>query len=131
MKKSNFQKYDQQLQAEKIERRIQTMGFSKYHNRRLRSVIRGRLNDFVKLTGSSNSYIDDLGCTFEEFKAYILPNLPKGMKWEDRGFYGWHFDHIKSLCVFDLTDKKQFKEASHYTNIQPLTMQDNFRKKRI
>ena len=34
-------------------------------------------------------------------------------------------DHVRPLSSFDLTDPNQPKEASHFSNIQPLLKQDN------
>jgi hypothetical protein len=34
----------------------------------------------------------------------------------------------KPPALFDLTDRKQFLEACHYTNLQPLWAVDNIRK---
>ena len=34
-------------------------------------------------------------------------------------------DHVRSLSAFDLTNPNQLKEASHYSNIEPLFKRDN------
>jgi hypothetical protein len=48
------------------------------------------------------------------------------MTWDNWTTDGWHIDHIKPLASsFDLTDRKQFLEACHYTNLQPLWAKDN------
>lgn len=39
-----------------------------------------------------------------------------------------NIDHIKPLASFDLTDRSQFLEACHYTNLQPLWSEDNIEK---
>lgn len=74
------------------------------------------------------STVKDLGCPIPEFIVYIESKFTEGMTWENRGLKGWHFDHIKPLSLFDLTDINQFKEACHYTNIQPLWAVDNMKK---
>ena len=39
-----------------------------------------------------------------------------------------HLDHVRPLSSFDLKNYEQLKEASHYTNIQPLLAKDNLTK---
>jgi len=34
----------------------------------------------------------------------------------------------KALANFDLTDRQQFLEANHYTNLRPLWAEDNLKK---
>lgn len=48
------------------------------------------------------------------------------MSWDNYG--KWHIDHIKPLADFDLSDPKQFKEACHYSNLQPLWAEENHKK---
>jgi hypothetical protein len=40
----------------------------------------------------------------------------------------WEIDHIIPLWKFDLEDSIQFKQAVHYTNLQPLTIEDHKKK---
>ena len=42
------------------------------------------------------------------------------MKWNNI-----ELDHVRPLSSFDLKDYEQLKEASHYSNIQPLLAKDN------
>jgi hypothetical protein len=50
------------------------------------------------------------------------------MTWDNWSLDGWHIDHIKPLNKFDLSDRSQFLEAVHYTNLQPLWAVDNLSK---
>jgi len=51
--------------------------------------------------------------------------LPKVLNYS---YTGWHIDHKKALANFDLTDREQFLQAMHYTNLQPLWAKDNISK---
>ena len=68
-----------------------------------------------------------LGCSVGVFKRYIEAQFKPGMTWANRGKV-WHMDHIKPCAFFDLTDKNQQRECFHYTNFQPLIIEENFHK---
>jgi len=93
--------------------------------------LRARLNQRIKrfLNGVKvGSAIQELGCTNEELIQYLESKFQIGMSWDNYGKYGWHIDHMKPLAAFDLTDLEQFKQACHYTNLQPLWARDNLEK---
>lgn len=50
------------------------------------------------------------------------------MSWDNYGYWGWHVDHIRPICSFDISDIDEVKKAFHYTNLQPLWREDNQRK---
>jgi hypothetical protein len=91
---------------------------------RLRVRVRKALQHGVK----GGSAVKDLGCTLDELRAHITAQFEPGMTWDNWGLYGWHIDHIIPLASFDLTDPAQFKQAAHYTNLQPLWAGDNMAK---
>lgn len=93
---------------------------------RLQAILRGRLTKTVRRSIRAGSAVRDLGCTIEEFMAYIADRFLPGMSWENWG--KWHLDHIRPLASFDLSDREQFLAACHYTNLQPLWAVDNLRK---
>lgn len=67
-----------------------------------------------------------LGCSFEEFKAYLEGLFSPGMTWENRGKFGWHIDHIYPLS--SAKDAAELEKLCHYTNMQPLWAKDNHSK---
>ena len=97
---------------------------------KLRMLIRGRINSFLKKKNIEkiDSTFNNLGCTIEELKIHIENQFVEGMTWDNWKKDGWHIDHIRPLNSFDLTDPTQFKEAIHYTNLQPLWWRDNIQK---
>jgi hypothetical protein len=53
------------------------------------------------------------------------------MTWENYGKYGWHVDHKIPLFA-GKGDKEEIIKLCHYTNLQPLWHDDNYKKgKRI
>lgn len=94
---------------------------------KLATNLRSRLCHALKLTKGGSS-IKDLGCSISELKQHLESKFQPNMTWENYGRNGWHIDHIKPLSSFDLTNRKQFLEACHYTNLQPLWAKDNIRK---
>lgn len=98
--------------------------------------LRVSLNKILKRRDikKSTSVVRAIGCTQAEFVAHIesqfYPNKETGemMTWENHGVWGWHLDHIKPLCSFNLSDPKEVKLANHYTNLQPLWAKENIRK---
>lgn len=70
-----------------------------------------------------------IGCSLDELRAHLEKQFKPGMNWDNWSFRGWHIDHIKALCQFDLTDPSQEKAAFHYTNLQPLWAKENLTKR--
>lgn len=97
-------------------------------NYKIKSNLRCRLRSAIKLGFKAGSCVKDLGCTIEQLKSHLESQFQSGMNWENWGIKGWHIDHIKPLSKFDLTDRKQFLEAVHYTNLQPLWANENLSK---
>jgi hypothetical protein len=70
------------------------------------------------------SAVKDLGCSVSELILWLEFRFRDGMAWENYGTL-WEIDHKKPLSSFDLIDTEQFKEACHYTNLQPLLIEEN------
>ena len=88
--------------------------------------LRQRMYRALKNNYKTGSAVEELGCSIDEFKLYLEQLFTDGMCWDNMG--EWHLDHIKPLESYDLTDEEQYREACHYTNIQPLWAIDNIRK---
>ncbi len=70
-----------------------------------------------------------LGCSFPEFVKHIEDQFTEGMTWQNHGLKGWHIDHIKQICEFDLSDPEQQKACFHHKNMQPLWWYNNLAKR--
>jgi hypothetical protein len=89
----------------------------------LKKRLRTRLWHSLKNNQKSGSAVSDLGCSIAELKIHLESLFELGMTWDNYG--EWHIDHIKPLSSFDLSIPEQFKDACHYTNLQPLWAKDN------
>ncbi len=94
---------------------------------KLKLYLRTRIRSAVKSNARAGSAVKDLGCSITELKIQLEGQFLPSMTWDNHGPV-WHIDHIKPLSRFDLTDRTQFLEACHYTNLQPLFALDNIRK---
>lgn len=95
---------------------------------KLANSMRKRIVCALRQKQKSGSVVRDLGCSIEEFIKYIESKFEDGMSWSNRGKFGWHLDHIKPLCSFDLSNREEFLSACNYKNIQPLWWYDNLKK---
>jgi hypothetical protein len=93
---------------------------------RLIKTTRSRVASLLRGRKGFNS-VRLVGCTAGQLKEHLESQFELGMSWENFGTY-WHADHIIPLAWFDLDDKNQQRWAFHYSNLQPLTKQDNLRK---
>ena len=93
---------------------------------KLARMLRSRVRAALKNNKKSGSAVKDLGCSLKFLKDYLENKFKKGMTWDNHG--KWHLDHIKPLIKFDLLDRREFLEAIHYTNLQPLWAKENMSK---
>lgn len=98
---------------------------------RLASNLRTRVRRSLRDGWKAGSAVRDLGCTIPELRTHLEAKFQPGMTWENWSRTGWHIDHIRPLASFDLTDREQFLEACHYTNLQPLWAMDNLKKREL
>lgn len=104
---------------------------------KMRHSLRTNLNKILRRKGlkKRTSVVKSIGCSeaflIEYLESKFYPNKETGekMTWENHGVNGWHLDHIRPLCSFDLTDPEQVIAANHYTNLQPLWAKENLEKR--
>lgn len=97
-------------------------------NYKLACNLRSRITHAVKGSQKRGSAVKDLGCSIDFFKKYIESKFEPGMSWENWKINGWHIDHIVPLGLFNLSNREQFLQACHYTNLQPLWAEENLKK---
>ena len=97
---------------------------------RMRKNLRCRVRVALRKARLQNPdrYIALLGCSYKQYAEYIESLFVDGMSWDNYGTHGWHIDHIRPCCTFDLTDMDQARACFHYSNTQPLWAADNLSK---
>ena len=89
--------------------------------------MRRRLVQVIETKGKTKFLSDALGCTWEQFQAYLESQFSPEMTWTNHGTY-WVVDHIVPCVFFDHTKENQRKACWHYTNFQPLESMANIKK---
>ena len=130
-KQTEKYKNGRKLYFSKNKKKINKQKNIRYHidiKNKLSITLRNKVVRILKHQKKSGSAIKDLGCTLDELKKHIEKQFKKGMSWDNWTTNGWHVDHIIPLISFDLTDRKQFLKAVHFTNLQPLWAEENLSK---
>lgn len=95
---------------------------------RLKNIIRRRLGRLHLKRIGVKSYSSLYGTTIENVVKHIeglfYEKDSRNMSWNNFGTK-WQIDHIVPLCKFDLLDIEQLQKACHYTNLQPLWIEDH------
>lgn len=70
------------------------------------------------------------GCKISTLIRHIQKQFKPGMEWSNHGRDGWHIDHIKPCCQFDLTKIEDQKKCFNYKNLRPLWKKDNLSRRK-
>lgn len=95
---------------------------------RLKTQLRKSVNRYFKQTEKSKKTFEIVGCTPSYLKEYVEGKFESWMTWDNYG-YGknkWVIDHIKPLS--SANNKQELYLLCHYTNLQPLSWEDNMKK---
>jgi hypothetical protein len=90
--------------------------------------LRGRIYVALKRGIKSESTMNLLGCSIDQFKEYFQSLFVDGMSWDKYMAGEIVIDHIKPCKLFNLSEPAQQKECFNYKNLQPLWKLDNLRK---
>lgn len=93
-------------------------------NFRISGNLRTRIPNAIAGKVRSGHTIDLLGCSINELKIWLQRSFTLEMNWENYGSY-WEIDHIRPCASFDLSKPDEQKHCFNYTNLQPLTINQN------
>jgi hypothetical protein len=92
---------------------------------RLSLALRSRVCSLIKNSAKADKTIPLLGCSISKLKNHLESTWQEGMSWKNYGRYGWHIDHIKPCCTFNLSSEEDQRICFHYTNLRALWAKDN------
>ena len=115
--RDKINKYLKEKRANDLQYRIKT---------NLRAGFKQALKAQIASSFTSNASFKLLGCSFKKLKLHLESKFKDGMSWDNYG--KWHIDHIKPLCMHDLSIPEEQANACHYTNLQPLWAEENISK---
>ena len=92
-------------------------------NFRLILITRSRIHHALNGKTKSSSTLDILGIDIETYKKWIEFQMTPEMNWENI-----EIDHVKPICMFDVTKDEEMKEGFNWKNTQPLLKQDHLQK---
>lgn len=124
--KNNKEKYKQYKNIHK--KRIadyQNQKRNKDLNFRLLNNLRSRLNQVLKGNPKLETTTKLVGCSLEFLKQYLESKFTSDMSWNNYGRNGWEIDHIRPCASFDLSKESEQRKCFHYSNLQPLWVEDN------
>ena len=84
---------------------------------------RSRVYKSLKGMTKHSSTKEILGIDIDLYRKWLEFQFIPEMNWSNI-----EVDHIKPICMFDVSDDEQLKEAFHWKNTQPLLKQDNQQK---
>lgn len=84
--------------------------------------LRSNIGTLIANSLSKNGYtksdttVNILGCSVEEFKNYLESQFTLGMSWDNRN--EWHIDHIVPISY--ACSEEEILLLNHYSNLRPL-----------
>ena len=89
-------------------------------NFRLIKKTRNRLYHALNGKSKSSSTREILGIDIETYKKWTEIQMTPDKTWENI-----EIDHVKSICMFDVSKEEELREAFSWKNTQPLLKQDH------
>ena len=91
-----------------------------------RLICKTRSRNYKTLKGMTkqSSSINILGIDIDLYRKWLEFQFTPEMNWENI-----EIDHVKPICMFDVTKDEELKEAFNRRNTQPLLKQDHVQKR--
>jgi len=94
-------------------------------NFKMSEILRSKIHKMLR--NQKTSYANMIGCDLEFLKAWLEFRFDETMTWDNFGSH-WQIDHILPIHGFDFTQDLDKKVCFHWTNLQPLSANENRKK---
>ena len=108
---------------DKITARKEIYLYTRYktdNNFRLISITRSRIRKVLQGKTKSSSTINILGIDLDTYRKWIEIQTTPDMTW-----YNIEIDHVKAICLCDVSKDEELREAFNWKNTQHLLKQDH------
>lgn len=125
--KQHLQKYRAKPEAKEKRNKYCRDKYNSNLIERIAKRCRQRVRDTIH-NKSPGLHKELLGCSYDYLIKWLEFNFNETMTWENYGEC-WQVDHIKPCASFNLEDETEQKKCFHWTNLAPLSVSENARKK--
>lgn len=91
---------------------------------KIERILRTRISNALFVGRKSAKTLELLGCSVDFLREHLEKQFLPGMAWENHGPV-WHVDHILPCAAFHLQHSEEQEICFHWTNLQPLFVNDN------
>lgn len=107
--------------------KLKEEGGEQWALKKMKSNISRRIREILG-QNKSETCMDYVGCSLEDFRSHIQSTFSEGMSWRNYGSE-WHIDHKVPIAAWDHSIPEEVEACWHYRNLQALWAPDNIRKK--
>lgn len=93
-------------------------------NQRIAKSQRKQFRKFKEKKRTVGKLLDWIGADWMTVRRWLEEQFKPGMTCKNYGIR-WNIDHIRPLASFNLLDPLQAAQAWHFSNLQPMWIQDN------
>ena len=125
--KEHLQRYRSKPEAREKKNKYRREKYNEDIIERIRKRCRQRVRDLIHKK-KDGLHQELLGCSYQWLIKWLEYNFVNGFSWENYG-EEWQIDHIRPCASFDLENEEEQKKCFHWTNLAPLSVSENARKK--
>lgn len=125
-RRKNPQSFKIWLNKNKEHRKTYIKDYNSNPHIKIKNSLRSRINELMNKKYKNPNTVNLIGCDYDFLIKYIESKFTEGMDWTNYGFYGWHIDH--KIPLFTANNEQEIIKLFHYSNLQPLWCNDNWKK---